>query len=1649
MLKKLMEYKLFETAPGAGKDKTQVKYPGVRDAVDGNTAVIHVEREASDAAGAYPITPSTQMGEYWAEASAAGHLNISDRPLIFIEPESEHAAAGVTAGMSMTGLRAVNFSSGQGVAFMHESLYAAVGKRLPYVLNMGCRAITKASLNVHAGHDDYHCIDDTGFIQVMAKDAQGAADLNLIARKAAELSLTPAIVGQDGFLTTHLIESVRLPERELVAEYLGKPDDLIDTPTPAQAMLYGPKRRRVPAIWDVDVPLLSGSVQNQDAYMQAVAGQRPYFFDHIGDITDRCMAEYAELTGRQYKRVATYRCEDAEYLILGMGSMIVQAEAVADWLREHRKLKVGVVDLTLFRPFPGDLLGAILKGRKGVAVLERTDQPLAEDLPLMREVRATVTKCIENGACVAGDKPAYPGYAAYASAKDMPRLYSGCYGLGSRDMQPEALIGAVENMLPNAPQKKFFYLSVDFVRDTPANPKDEIHNQNILEAYPRIRELALRGSENPNLLPKDSITVRMHSVGGWGAITTGKNLAMTLYELLGWDIKANPKYGSEKKGQPTTYYLSAAPEPIRVNCEYVYVDVVLSPDPNVHEHSNPVAGLKKGGVFIVQSNRSAEDLWASFPLWMQKQIVDNDIRVFYLDAFQIAREEAGSADLQLRMQGIAFQGAFFAASPVMKNANLTEEKLFKAIEDQLQAKFGGKGKRVVDDNLRVVRRGFTELKEITEKSVGATRRSLRDKAAGLPVMLKQMPEGDGKVADIHRFWEQTGSFYASGKGSDNLVDPFIGASLIPAATGVFRDMTQIRFEYPEWIAENCTACGNCYTECPDSAIPGLVSTVADVFNTAVTRVERGGRPTRYLRRAVRTLEKKLRGMIGGDAVSVRPLIDDAINAVVAEAPEAERQGLAEEFRLLRESLGDFQLGTTKPYWTQKEKKGKGAGGLFSITINPYTCKGCALCVKVCEDDALRMVPQTEESVERLRRDWNFWLDLPTTPKEYGRIDSLDEKIGALETLLLDKQNYGSMPCGDGACLGCGEKTAIHLFTGTVTALMQPRVEKHVAHLDELIGRLEKHIRMKLTESVDLSDTGAVLQAVNAAKDQDLTLASLAAKIMENKPSRPLDPAWVKWATQLIEKLKDLKWRYAEGPAKRGRAAMGIVNSTGCTSVWGSTYPFHPYPFPWTSHLFQDSPSVAMGIFEGHMAKMAEGFKAVRMAELELAGEYSAEKHEDFFRRFNWQQFSEGEWLLCPPVVSLGGDGAMYDIGFQNLSRALMSGMPIKVLVVDTQVYSNTGGQACTSGFISQISDMAPFGAAQRGKQETRKEISLIGMAHRTSYVMSGTIAHSNHLIESYIDGLNSRRPALFNIYAVCPPEHGIGDDKSVDQSKLAVEGRAYPLFRFDPDAGTTFSECVSLEGNPALEQDWPTYTLSYTDENGAAQKMELPMTFADFAATEGRFGKQFRKAPPETWNDDMVPVADFLKLAKDEREGKFPFIWATDQKNRLTRLLITEDLVRACEERLNFWKQLKDVAGLNRAEVDTEMLADQVRAELLAKITASLGVGGADLPAANAPPHISTQGAAQGNAPAADGYEPVWVESPECTACDECTSIAPKVFVYNDQKQAIVVNPKGARFADLVKAAEKCTAGCLHPGTPWNMNEPGIEKLMARAAKYN
>ncbi len=1287
----------------------EARYPGIPTAMDGSTAVVEMETAASEGAGAYPITPSTQMGEGWAAAKAAGTTNVNGRRLLFFEPEGEHAAAGVTAGMSMTGLRATNFSSGQGIAYMHESLYAAVGKRLTYVLNVAARAMTKHALNVHAGHDDYHAVDDTGFFQLFAKDVQSIADLTVIAHRIAELSLNPGLVAQDGFLTSHVIESMRLPERDLIKEYLGDPADIIESPTPGQVLTFGETRRRIPEMFDLDYPALIGSVQNQDAYMQGVAAQRPFYFDHVRELTERALEEYAELTGRRYARAMGYRLEDAEYVLAGQGSVVSNAEAVTDYLREERGLKVGVLDIVMFRPFPADLISSLLRGKKGVTVLERCDQPLAVDQPILREIRAAMSQGQENAragrASKNGSRP-FPGVADIGVG-EVPDFFSGGFGFGSRDLQPADLVLAVENMLPTGGKRRQYYLGIDFVREGTKLPKLEIWQQELLEHYPDLAERALVPEERINLLPEDAISMRIHSVGGWGAITMGKNVVLTGFELAGLNVKANPKYGSEKKGQPTTFYGVLSREPLRLNGELQFVNVVLSPDPNVFNNSNPLAGLQPGGVFVIQSDQDPDELWSSLPPQARQIIRERDIRVFAFDAFRIATEEATDPDLRYRMQGTAFMGAFFRTSPFMETEGLDEDTLFAGIRKQLEKKFGHLGERVVEANLKVIRRGFDEVREIAvlEELVAAGEVMAEAAVGQIPTLLDTADQEWG-IGHQGRFWEQVCSL--CGLDQDVIADPFSAISAIPAATSTVRDMSDIRFEVPDFIASKCTGCAQCWTQCPDAAIPGLVNTVEDVIRAAI-RAAQNGRSLDRIQSISANLAKEARKALKAVPFSTfGETVSTAYRTLSDKLPwDAERKkALDEEFAAVYSVLAEFPLAKTVPFFDVPEGKEKGSGGLLSITVNPEACKGCNICVDVCADGALVTVRQDDEILDRLRRNWETWERLPDTLDRYINIRNLEEGIGVLPSLLLKKENYRTMAGGDGACMGCGEKTAVHLIVSAVESLMQPRVEGFIAELEELVATLDAKARELLSADAEL-DLAAIAEGGEAAV--------------------PLDDARraeLKRLTDAIAALKDLLWRYTKGPSGQGRANLGISNSTGCSSVWGSTFPYNPYPYPWVNHLFQDSPSVAIGIFEGHMRKMANAFIDVRRARLLASGEYDAEVHEPEFVELVWEEFTDEEFDLCAPIVAMGGDGAMMDIGFQNLSRLLASGKPIRVIVLDTQVYSNTGGQACTSGFIGQVSDMAAYGKAQHGKEETRKELSLIALAHRGAFVLQSCAPRS-------------------------------------------------------------------------------------------------------------------------------------------------------------------------------------------------------------------------------------------------------------------------------------------------------------------------------------
>lgn len=258
----------------------------------------------------------------------------------------------------------------------------------------------------------------------------------------------------------------------------------------------------------------------------------------------------------------------------------------------------------------------------------------------------------------------------------------------------------------------------------------------------------------------------------------------------------------------------------------------------------------------------------------------------------------------------------------------------------------------------------------------------------------------------------------------------------------------------------------------------------------------------------------------------------------------------------------------------------------------------------------------------------------------------------------------------------------------------------------------------------------------------------------------------------------------------GQENVGIVAATGCNTVYTSTYPYNPYRVSWTNSLFENAPADAMGV------------------------------------RARWDQLgwrNKRLWII-------GGDGAMLDIGFQSLSRMLASGMDIKVLVLDTQVYSNTGGQASTSSFKGQDAKMSYHGTSIAGKKENRKELGNICMMHKDVYVAQTTCAHMNHFYKAVMEANQFPGPAIINVFTTCQPEHGVGDNMAEHQAKLAADSRTFPVFIYDPRKGPRFRDRLSLVGNPNAKEDW--YIHPRTGE---------PVDFISFARTEGRFSKHFDK----------------------------------------------------------------------------------------------------------------------------------------------------------------------------------------------------------------
>jgi pyruvate-ferredoxin/flavodoxin oxidoreductase len=1527
-----------EARPKGQSARRVPKYPGIRVTCNGNQLVTqYVETRITEGGVFYPITPSTEGGEIYQQSFAQGELNVFGAQKIAVECEGEHAAQGGATAYSVAGRRTVNFTSGQGIVYAMEQYYHAPGKLSTMVLEVGARALTKHALNVHCGHDDFYAALDTGWTMMVGKDAQQASDHAIIMRKVNELSLNPGMNIQDGMLTTHSERTYLAPEADLLREYLGAPDDMIDCPTPAQRELFGPKRRRVPEMMDLKNPILLGPVQNQEHHMNGVVARRNNFNEPILKFLEQAYEEFGHLTGRYYHLVSEYRTEDADTVFVSLGCAAENIEAACDYLREQRIAKVGSIHVNVIRPFPEAAIINVLRGKKNVIVLERTDEGMAGDNPLARDIRVALGK--------ANEALKYGGELPALCQDKTPRLFRGSYGIGSRDFRPEHILGAYEFAIGQTKRKDgkgaadgvtYFTLGID-------------HPYSVIS------------KDTPSLLPDKAIAVRFHSIGGWGMITTGKNLGSIIgdfgsliseqnpkYDEDGQKVEkiwvmANPKYGSEKKGAPTNYYLVVAPERIRVNCELNHVDVVLCCDPKAFTHTNPLEGLNKGGCIVWESSDTVETAWQRIPAHHRKFIKDNNIRVYILPGFDIARKATDRGDLQLRMQGNSFLGAFFRVSPFLQHNGISDETFLATVKKQYEKKFGRFGEAVVTSNMQVMEQGFSRVQEINYGELEAPDRSSMRNPPVRPIgdipMIPTAGCGVGcgtqpisaPAAQTPRYAFQTlakfDSEYRSGHGYHQPAGALASLGVMGAGSGATQSKYVARRETPVYIAENCTQCMECITACPDTALPNTSQDVSTVLKTAAHYYVTDAAERQKLVAELKGVEERVRAaMVAAvEAKQKTPFMDlvrKEIQALSTVGEQARNQFLGIIDKL------PIAYNNVPAIFRSVEKKTPGQGGLFSIFVSDL-CKGCGECVQVCGDhDALRMTVETEELNAHLTTAQIFSRLLPDTPQKYLGLytdaSPQDSREAALRNHLMVRRNYEALVSGDGACAGCGEKSILRAAASVTEAYMRPLYHKKADRLRAKADRLEKEGLAKLQALKQRNETeyqnfrkavAHIIMGLGGEDEKDT-----ARRIEKHGPIS--DEEIVKGVIAVLRQdafnHRDLQ--AIDGRNANGMSVMFMGASTGCNTVYGSTPPSNPHPYPWMNSLFQDGATISWLLSESVVVNHARRSVVPERIADSLLDRESVMTEADYFTLTHLDDalMTDQEIRELPKVWVIGGDGALGDIGFQNVSKVILQNRPnVKMLMLDTQVYSNTGGQNSDSSTMLGGYDMNQFGIASQGKLIEKKNVAeAFTSGHGSPFVAQVSMANAAKLYKAMLDGLEYRGTAFFQAYTTCQPEHGVPDNMSADQAKMVRDSRGMPEFVYNPRSGESSQEAFDLKGNPSTNRDW--WRTKYKT-NGE----EYNYNVAHWALTEGRFRKHVKSIKEEEARE-MIHFDDMLVfITQDDVVHRRVFNQAhrscvpnfgvyikAEMNGKMKYYAVSRQMVLFAVERRKAWRMLQSKAGV-------------------------------------------------------------------------------------------------------------------------------------------
>ncbi len=688
-----------------------------------------------------------------------------------------------------------------------------------------------------------------------------------------------------------------------------------------------------------------------------------------------------------------------------------------------------------------------------------------------------------------------------------------------------------------------------------------------------------------------------------------------------------------------------------------------------------------------------------------------------------------------------------------------------------------------------------------------------------------------------------------------------------------------------------------------------------------------------------------------------------------------------------------------------------------ILVDRGSCRGIESLTDVINGLLQRVAPRGTEGEKMRRHVLRLEKEIRSMVyrKESGALSRLwsaaaanltaQTDLSAEERLTLheDLEDAQSKLDVEGEVIGCGADTADcvmrHLWRRTHGA----RVARTASQLRELAIRLNDLLRSDDLESADSREPAALQRAFGAHFKELIDFRAMASTLSGSRT-------------------------HARMPGKRRERIEWALDVLRAEKFFGVEAENKRYEFVFASC------KGALAEFGNRLPRMVDLIKAIRIAGLELENRYREEIHDDIFKNIDAGSLTADDIRWFPSyLVSL----RERDCDAENraeLIELLSSELPIKLIFQVDHLFHDAKGRPDN------------FGTAA-----WRTQLASMAVNLGSAFVLQTATSNLCPMAERLADGLANQKPALFSLFSP-------GEDFALPAyltAAAAIESRLFPTIVFDPEKGDAWAECFSLDGNPQPEKDWPIHTFNYEDDEMQVCTENLPFTPVDFLAADPGFAEGLQAVPRNEWSEEMIPVADYLQADAAQNYGRVPFVLMVGQNDRLERVAVTSVAVQLVRQVARRWHNLQELGGINNSHARRALDAasrtwESEKQKLMEEGRAATSMNPAEpLEQESTAPAASelAESAKVEPAPAASSDE-AWIETPRCTSCNECINRNPRMFKYNDNKQAFLADLHAGSYRDLVEAAESCKVAIIHPGKPWNPNEPGLEELLQRAEPF-